>query len=97
LIISLADFQAFLAQQGDSKTFKDSDLVTASFMREFVRDPRQSGVAGEDYGEGFFTAKEFMSYLFSHHNELFDPEQKIVNQDMDQPLSHYWIASSHNT
>lgn len=97
MIISLADFQAFLAQQGDSSAYQESDMVTATFMRNFVRDPRRCNVADQDYDEGFFTAKEFMSYLFSHHNELFDPVHKMVNQDMTQPLSHYWIASSHNT
>ncbi|OQV20118.1 Inactive phospholipase C-like protein 2 [Hypsibius exemplaris] len=27
----------------------------------------------------------------------FDPEQRLVCQDMTQPLAHYFIASSHNT
>jgi hypothetical protein len=96
MIISLADFREFLLQQDDTKAFNDSSFMMATFMREFVRDPRHSVVADQD-SEGFFTAKEFISYLFSHHNQLFDPQHKVVNQDMNQPLSHYWIASSHNT
>ena len=44
-----------------------------------------------------FTAEEFIDYLYSRHNTIWDKEQSQVNQDMDQPLSHYWIASSHNT
>lgn len=97
MVISLADFQDFQAQQGDGRAHKESDMTMATFMRNFVQDPRQSTMADKDYEEGFFTAKEFMSYLFSHENELFDPAHKMVNQDMTQPLSHYWIASSHNT
>lgn len=94
--ITLSNFKAFLAQQGDSEAFKDSDLLIANFMRDFTRDPRQNNY-DQDYEKGFFCDKEFINYLFSHHNELFDPQHKSVNQDMMQPLSSYWIASSHNT
>ena len=39
-----------------------------------------------------------MSYIFSHHNELWDPKHNTIDQEqMVHPLSHYWIASSHNT
>lgn len=69
----------------------------AAFMRDFSRDPRQNNFANQDYEKGFFTDEEFISYLFSRHNELLDPQHKNVHQDMTQPLSSYWIASSHNT
>jgi hypothetical protein len=42
----------------------------------------------------------FTRYLFSDMNSLIEPSTyKIRLQDkyMDQPLSYYWIASSHNT
>ncbi|KAL0186219.1 hypothetical protein M9458_017889, partial [Cirrhinus mrigala] len=29
--------------------------------------------------------------------DIFNPEHYEVNQDMTQPLSNYFIASSHNT
>ena len=35
--------------------------------------------------------------MFSDHNSVVNPRSKLVYQDMCQPLSHYWIASSHNT
>ncbi|KAL3276021.1 hypothetical protein HHI36_020751 [Cryptolaemus montrouzieri] len=35
--------------------------------------------------------------MFSKENEVWDPLKDIVYQDMSKPLSHYWIASSHNT
>lgn len=40
---------------------------------------------------------EFMDFLFSKQNELWDETNDEVTQDMKRPLSHYWIASSHNT
>jgi hypothetical protein len=41
--------------------------------------------------------RRFCMYMSSPMNEAFDPEKDNVYQDMSQPLSHYWIASSHNT
>ena len=38
-----------------------------------------------------------MDYLFSKHNHIIGYKDNKVYQDMDQPLSNYWIASSHNT
>ncbi|XP_076032835.1 small wing phospholipase C gamma 1 [Oratosquilla oratoria] len=38
---------------------------------------------------------EFIFYLFSKSNELWDKSHK--SQSMSQPMHHYWISSSHNT
>ena len=35
--------------------------------------------------------------MFSDLHLILNPITKVVYQDMTQPLSHYWIASSHNT
>ena len=37
------------------------------------------------------------SFLRSKANSPIDPEHETVYQDMTQPLSHYFINSSHNT
>ena len=37
------------------------------------------------------------SFLRSKDNPVIDPEHETVYQDMTQPLSHYFINSSHNT
>uniref|UniRef100_A0A7M4F4K2 Phosphoinositide phospholipase C n=1 Tax=Crocodylus porosus TaxID=8502 RepID=A0A7M4F4K2_CROPO len=39
----------------------------------------------------------FTNYMRSPSGDIFNPEHYQVNQDMSQPLSHYFITSSHNT
>ncbi|CAN9503852.1 unnamed protein product [Ophioblennius macclurei] len=47
--------------------------------------------------QGYLSLDGFTSYLTSAECHLFDREHDIVCQDMCQPLSHYYINSSHNT
>lgn len=47
--------------------------------------------------EGYLSLDGFTSYLTSAECHLFDREHDAVCQDMSQPLSHYYISSSHNT
>ncbi|XP_042563293.1 1-phosphatidylinositol 4,5-bisphosphate phosphodiesterase gamma-2-like isoform X1 [Clupea harengus] len=45
-----------------------------------------------------FTVGEFLNFLFSKENSIWDEKFSEVNTlDMNNPLSHYWINSSHNT
>ncbi|XP_029358747.1 1-phosphatidylinositol 4,5-bisphosphate phosphodiesterase eta-2 [Echeneis naucrates] len=39
----------------------------------------------------------FTNYMRSPAGDIFNPEHNQVNQDMTQPLSNYFIATSHNT
>ncbi|XP_051958035.1 1-phosphatidylinositol 4,5-bisphosphate phosphodiesterase eta-2 [Xyrauchen texanus] len=39
----------------------------------------------------------FTSYMRSPAADIFNPEHHQVNQDMTQPLTNYYISSSHNT
>uniref|UniRef100_A0A3P9MXE6 Phosphoinositide phospholipase C n=1 Tax=Poecilia reticulata TaxID=8081 RepID=A0A3P9MXE6_POERE len=47
--------------------------------------------------QGHLSLDGFTSYLTSSECHLFDREHDTVCQDMSQPLSHYYINSSHNT
>ncbi|XP_054619366.1 inactive phospholipase C-like protein 2 isoform X2 [Dunckerocampus dactyliophorus] len=47
--------------------------------------------------QGYLSMDGFNSYLTSAECHLFDREHDSVCQDMSQPLSHYFINSSHNT
>uniref|UniRef100_A0A8C9V8S7 Phosphoinositide phospholipase C n=1 Tax=Scleropages formosus TaxID=113540 RepID=A0A8C9V8S7_SCLFO len=45
-----------------------------------------------------FTVSEFLSFLFSKENSIWDKKfSDLHSLDMNNPLSHYWINSSHNT
>ena len=39
----------------------------------------------------------FSAFLISANNSIFKKEHTALYQDMSQPLSHYFINSSHNT
>ncbi|XP_060104728.1 inactive phospholipase C-like protein 2 [Heteronotia binoei] len=51
----------------------------------------------EGQDKGWLSIDGFTNYLTSAECHIFDPEHKKVCQDMKQPLSHYFINSSHNT
>lgn len=46
---------------------------------------------------GVFSFEGFLKYLLSEDNAIIAPEKIDLSQDMDQPLNHYFINSSHNT
>ncbi|XP_052403753.1 1-phosphatidylinositol 4,5-bisphosphate phosphodiesterase delta-1 isoform X2 [Carassius gibelio] len=43
------------------------------------------------------TKDGFLMYLLQPEGMIFNPAHKSVYQDMNQPLNHYFISSSHNT
>ena len=43
------------------------------------------------------TFKEFCTYIFSSFNSVVNKEKKVLYQNMNKPLSYYYINSSHNT
>lgn len=46
---------------------------------------------------GQISVDGFMRYLNGEENGVVPPEKLDLNEDMSQPLSHYFINSSHNT
>uniref|UniRef100_A0A7N6FBD7 Phosphoinositide phospholipase C n=1 Tax=Anabas testudineus TaxID=64144 RepID=A0A7N6FBD7_ANATE len=51
----------------------------------------------ENQKQGVLGIDGFTNYMRSPAGDIFNPEHYNVNQDMNQPLCNYFIASSHNT
>uniref|UniRef100_A0A8C2YVR8 Phosphoinositide phospholipase C n=1 Tax=Cyclopterus lumpus TaxID=8103 RepID=A0A8C2YVR8_CYCLU len=51
----------------------------------------------ENQKEGVLGIDGITNYTRSPAGDIFNPEHYNVNQDMNQPLCNYFIASSHNT
>ncbi|XP_032527814.2 1-phosphatidylinositol 4,5-bisphosphate phosphodiesterase gamma-1 [Danaus plexippus] len=88
--ITLRDFQRFLAIEQHDRLAED-EAQSSQFIRDYLKDPQR------DISEPYFTLNEFIEMLFSKQNTIWDSKHSKVTQDMTRPLSHYWIASSHNT
>lgn len=88
--VTLQEFQNFLiTEQQDS--LGNNELEISRFIREYLQDPQR------DIQEPYFTFSEFVDFLFSKQNDIWNQKFNQVSQDMTRPLAHYWIASSHNT
>ncbi|XP_051577057.1 inactive phospholipase C-like protein 2 [Myxocyprinus asiaticus] len=82
------DLMIFLeAEQGMAKVSED---ISIEVIQKY--EPSKEGQL-----KGWLSLDGFTNYLMSPDCHIFDPEQKTVCQDMNQPLSHYYINSSHNT
>uniref|UniRef100_A0A3B3TZL6 Phosphoinositide phospholipase C n=1 Tax=Poecilia latipinna TaxID=48699 RepID=A0A3B3TZL6_9TELE len=86
----ILDFQRFLIY--DQKELWANDLnQVRELMTIFIDDTMRKTNDPE------FTVSEFLSFLFSKENSIWDEKfSDINNLDMNNPLSHYWISSSHN-
>ncbi|XP_033208477.1 1-phosphatidylinositol 4,5-bisphosphate phosphodiesterase gamma-1 isoform X2 [Belonocnema kinseyi] len=88
--ISLREFQNFLiVEQQDALGSNSSN--TSLFIREYLQDTQR------DVENPYLTFDEFITFLFSKQNDIWNSNYDKVSQDMTRPMSHYWIASSHNT
>ena len=91
--ITSQEFRQFLANE--QKDFNIEDIKSVeTLMKDFLNDSKRDSDVNSELS---FTIKDFMNYLFSKQNEIWDSSHDAVNQDMNRPLTHYWIASSHNT
>ncbi|KAM9249215.1 1-phosphatidylinositol 4,5-bisphosphate phosphodiesterase gamma-1 isoform 1-T1 [Dugong dugon] len=89
--VSLPEFQQFLLEyQGE--LWAVDRLRVQEFVLSFLRDPLR------EIEEPYFFLEEFVTFLFSKENSVWNSQLDAVCPDtMNNPLSHYWISSSHNT
>ncbi|KAK7114898.1 hypothetical protein V1264_000879 [Littorina saxatilis] len=89
-LMSREKFQQFMVEdQKDPKATEMSHIKHEMCL--FLDDPLRA------VGNLYFTEQEFLDYLYSPQNTIWDSRHDVINQDMEQPLSKYWISSSHNT
>lgn len=89
--VHLHDFQRFLLHEQQETSAQDLNKVRER-MTKFIDDTVR------ETAEPFLYVDEFLTYLFSKENTIWDEKyDEIAVQNMNNPLSHYWIASSHNT
>ncbi|XP_017282206.1 inactive phospholipase C-like protein 2 [Kryptolebias marmoratus] len=82
----------------DLMRFIEAEQGVAQVSEEFSLKLIQSHEPSEEGRQlGHLSLDGFTSYLTSAECHLFDGEHNNVCQDMSQPLSHYYINSSHNT
>ncbi|XP_012864128.2 1-phosphatidylinositol 4,5-bisphosphate phosphodiesterase gamma-1, partial [Echinops telfairi] len=89
--VSLSEFQQFLLEyQGE--LWAVDRLQVQEFVLSFLRDPLR------EIGEPSFSLDEFVTFLFSKENSVWNSQlDAVCPETMNNPLSHYWISSSHNT
>ncbi|KAI3356915.1 hypothetical protein L3Q82_003560 [Scortum barcoo] len=89
--ISLEDFKSFLLESQKEMWATDSNKVQ-EFMFGYLKDPLR------EVEQPYFHQDEFLTYLFSKENTIWDSSlDQVCPDNMNNPLSHYWISSSHNT
>ncbi|XP_055596548.1 1-phosphatidylinositol 4,5-bisphosphate phosphodiesterase gamma-1 isoform X2 [Uranotaenia lowii] len=88
--VTLKEFEKFLHDVQNDPMGNDDNAVS-NFIREYVQDPIR------DVQEPYLKIQEFIDFLFSRQNEIWNRSFDTVYQDMNRPLAHYWISSSHNT
>uniref|UniRef100_W5LLW9 Phosphoinositide phospholipase C n=1 Tax=Astyanax mexicanus TaxID=7994 RepID=W5LLW9_ASTMX len=68
--------------------------VTAEYCLEIID---KFEVTEENKQKGILGIEGFTNFMRSPACDVFNPQHNEVNQDMDQPLCNYFVASSHNT
>ncbi|XP_028275467.1 1-phosphatidylinositol 4,5-bisphosphate phosphodiesterase eta-1 isoform X2 [Parambassis ranga] len=68
--------------------------VTSDYIAEIID---KFEVSDENKQTGVMGIEGFTNFMRSPTCDIFNPLHNEVNQDMEQPLCNYFIASSHNT
>ncbi|KAF6714554.1 1-phosphatidylinositol 4,5-bisphosphate phosphodiesterase gamma-1 [Oryzias melastigma] len=89
--VSLEDFKSFLIDSQNELWAADNNKVQ-EFMFDYLKQPLR------EVEQPYFQQDEFLTYLFSKENSIWDSSLDLVcPENMNNPLSQYWISSSHNT
>ncbi|XP_004859234.1 1-phosphatidylinositol 4,5-bisphosphate phosphodiesterase delta-3 isoform X4 [Heterocephalus glaber] len=86
-VLSTSELLEFLKAQGETG-------ATLAHARQLIQTYELHETAKR---HELMTLDGFMMYLLSPEGAALDPAHALVFQDMGQPLTHYFISSSHNT
>uniref|UniRef100_A0A672TI60 1-phosphatidylinositol 4,5-bisphosphate phosphodiesterase gamma n=1 Tax=Strigops habroptila TaxID=2489341 RepID=A0A672TI60_STRHB len=91
--VSLYDFQKFLLHDQKVGEPWASDVgMVRDYMCTYLKE------GSTEASDPSFQLDEFLTYLFSKENMVMDAKyERVVPEEMNHPLSQYWISSSHNT
>ncbi|TRM67130.1 PLC-like phosphodiesterase [Schizophyllum amplum] len=81
------------------------DKVDFAAFEKFMKEWQKSRLSSEDLQkifrdfstDGIMSEDDLKNLLFSEHNSPFSERGFPIHQDMTQPLSEYYMSSSHNT
>ncbi|XP_038862618.1 1-phosphatidylinositol 4,5-bisphosphate phosphodiesterase delta-4-like [Salvelinus namaycush] len=91
---------------------RDGQILTLAELEDFLKQEQQEGERSLVHAQelidryepsenakkhGAMSIDGFQMYLVSPESAILDPQLLALHQDMSQPLSHYFICSSHNT
>ncbi|KAG9337602.1 hypothetical protein JZ751_028454 [Albula glossodonta] len=85
-VLTTMELRDFLGDQGEDASLQHAQSLILTYELNSWAHKHQ-----------FMTQNGFTMYMLSQQNDVFNPTHSEVYQDMTQPLSHYFISSSHNT
>ncbi|XP_032876257.1 1-phosphatidylinositol 4,5-bisphosphate phosphodiesterase gamma-1-like isoform X2 [Amblyraja radiata] len=89
--VTLFDFQKFLQYDQKESWASDTNKVRECIFN-YLKDPLR------ETSDPVLQLDEFLAYLFSKENMILDSRfDRVCPEEMNHPLSFYWISSSHNT
>ncbi|XP_067423257.1 1-phosphatidylinositol 4,5-bisphosphate phosphodiesterase eta-2 isoform X2 [Emydura macquarii macquarii] len=97
LMLSYSNHKDYL-DADDLKRFLEIEQKMTNVTKEYCLEIiNQFEPCLENKQQGALGIDGFTNYTRSPSGDIFNPEHYQVKQDMTQPLSHYFITSSHNT
>ncbi|XP_050405762.2 1-phosphatidylinositol 4,5-bisphosphate phosphodiesterase beta-1 isoform X2 [Patella vulgata] len=94
--LTVDQFQTFLNNQQRDPRLNEIlyPFYTKAQAQELIEQfENKAGMAEK----GHMSQEGFLKFLMSEENNLIPPEKLDLSEDMNQPLAHYFINSSHNT
>lgn len=97
-ILSFSDLINFLEKENGLICLdQDISIYFEKLLEDFSEEEEVVGTINEQRLDSIsISQSELIDFLHSPENSIWD-KSRDVPQDMSRPLTHYWIASSHNT